>query len=189
MARKEFRFNLLKEASATSYEALHRKLYRLFTNNQYDHEWSCASFVKPCEQPYRQPYVQNLQHIFRPDDTHDDMVFVFVLDGTSETELQYMARRQTIDTKDDRCDKALAASDRTAAEQICIATQVASLSTLKELSGEEVAMSAWVGRTIAARYARAIECVIEQVPGLKSAHDRVRQAENIRNTCGGFIQS
>lgn len=190
VTRKEFRFNLLMEATSISYEALHRKLYRLFTNNQYDHEWSCADAKTPCEQPYHQPYVQNRQHIFLPRDAHNEMVFVFVLDGTSETEAQYMARRQKSETGNDVCEKALVSPNKDLVERDCTAARVAALSTLKELSTEEVTMGAWVGRTIAARYTPAIECVIEQIPGLKSAiQSRDWQAENIKNTCGALIRN
>jgi len=71
--RKELRLTLLKEASSTSYLALHRKLYRLFTNNRYDPEI-----------PAQQPFFQGRQHLFDPNkDGHECYLFTFVLDSTS----------------------------------------------------------------------------------------------------------
>lgn len=158
--KKEFRIKLLNEAGATSYQALHRKLYRLFTNNHYDPE--------DAQHP-PQPYFQGYQHLFSSSDSHDDFLFVFVLDGTSSAEQDYMKREETkVFKKEKECDLDESAQE----ENQCRALRVAKFNTLKELDENEVAMGAWVGQTIATRYADAIHCVIGEIPGLQSIADK-----------------
>jgi len=82
---KELRLTLLKEASPTSYLALHQKRYRLFTNNKYEPNMELIPGA-----PSPQPFFQGYQHLFEANDEHECYLFTFVLDGTTKAESKYM---------------------------------------------------------------------------------------------------
>ena len=172
---KAFRFTLLEEASSTSYAALHRKLYRLFTNNHYDPEQSNAPV---------QPFFQAKNHVFSPTDAHTDFAFVFVLDGTSDAELDDMAGWDQ-----PGCNKTRGRSDATPKKSKCRAVKVAEIGTLNELSQEEVDMGVWVGQTIAGKYSDAIACVIEKIKGLKAVPtQQERAALEVQTICSAKVR-
>jgi hypothetical protein len=167
---KELRLTLLKEASSTSYLALHQKLYRLFTNNKYEPN------IEPIPgAPSPQPFFQGYQHLFEANDEHECYLFTFVLDGTTNAEAPYMNMRGK--GKE--------------------AVKVAELSTLKELTKDEVAMGVTVGETIAPKYLPAIQCVLDKVNTLKQAlkeketpneKDKPKAAQKIRDDCSKEVE-
>jgi hypothetical protein len=110
-------------------------------------------------------------------------LFVFVLDGTSSAELAYMQKKEAKDFKE--CTLDPSAENK----PLCRALYVAQFPTLKELDPDEVEMADWVGRTIANRYARAIDCIIGEIPGLKSTEGakRSQEAEGDANHCASEI--
>lgn len=168
--KKEFRLTLLQEASSHSYDALHLHLYRLYSDNGYEPE---------ALDTLAQPYYQNMSHVFGQSGNHQEHLFVFILDGTSLAEREYMAREGKL------------AGDRQRAEGNVpviseeTASAVADFGTLEELSSVQLARGFWVGETIARHYADAIKCVLRELQDSKAAHQTETDPAEVVLSCGG----
>jgi hypothetical protein len=157
-----FRFNLLKEASTTSYQALHTQLYRIYTDNEYDPD---------SDRLNRQPYAQWHAHIYGEGASHEKSLYVFVLDGTSTAEGLYMREQQE------------AQFGPIPPGRKSMAEAVAAFSTLKELDQEELRQGVWVGETVAKKYGNSVLCTIHGIHESRAAHYEV-WPKHIRETCG-----
>jgi predicted acylesterase/phospholipase RssA len=162
VGHKMFRFNLLKEASSTSYQALHMQLYRIYTDNEYDPD---------SDRLNRQPYAQWHAHIYGEGASHEKSLYVFVLDGTSTAERSYMREQQ------------VARFGPIPPGRKPMAEAVAGISTLKELDQEELQQGVWVGETVANKYRNSVLCTIREIRKARAAHSEV-WPKHIRETCG-----
>lgn len=165
---KQFRFQLLKEASSASYQALHLHLYRIYTDTSYHPEE---------ERSLVQPYFQHHSHIYGIVGTHDDHLFVFVLNGTSQAERRHMERRGEEAAAGGSRSEGIVPIDAHTAET------VANFGTLTELTRTQVAQGVWVGKTIANKYAEAIGCTLGRLRRTKQENKPV-DPEKVRADCG-----
>ncbi len=159
---KKFRFSLLKEASTTSYQALHMQLYRIYTDNGYDPD---------SDRLKRQPYDQWHAHIYGEGASHERSLYVFVLDGTSPAERSYMRGQEA------------AQFGSIPPGRKPMAEAVAAFSTLKELDQEELRQAVWVGETIARKYGDSVLCTIRGIRDARAAHYEAWPT-HLRETCG-----
>lgn len=165
---KRFRFQLLKDASSASYQALHLHLYRIYTDTSYHPE---------DERSLVQPYFQHHSHIYGIVGKHDDHLFVFVLNGTSQAERRYMERRG-----EEAAAKGLPPEDGSVINGHTAET-VANIATLSELTRTQVIQGVWVGETIATKYADAIRCTLQHLRRAR-LEKKMIDPEKVRTDCG-----
>ena len=168
---KMFRFTLLSQASSDSYEALHDQIFRLYTENTYDPDTSDP------RKPLKQPYKQSRARIFGKSSsgngkTAEKVVYVFILNGTSDAEQQYMKAAG----KNQADGESKGGGTPIITESTPV--DVAKFSTLKELEQTEVKKGVWVGETIAGKYVKCIQHYIKEIqagkdPGEKCPPDPI----------------